>query len=98
MKTTKTQATHTPGPWHVGIKQAEQIVYDAKGNAVANATTYYFDSTKELCHANARLIASAPDLLEALKQCHHAMLLTDLSCKHPAFEMAQAAILKATNS
>lgn len=59
MTNTQTKTAHSPTPWHVGIKQAEQIIYDEKGNAVANATTFYFDSTKELCHANAQFIVKA---------------------------------------
>lgn len=51
------RAQHTPGPWHLGLRQAERIVYDAKGWAVANATVYH----------GARLISAAPDLLASLE-------------------------------
>lgn len=58
---------HTPGPWHVGVKQAEKIVYDSTGWAVANATVYHGENDAEQVKANARLIAAAPDLLEFAK-------------------------------
>jgi hypothetical protein len=59
--------THTPGPWHVGVRQAEQIVYDKTGWAVANATVYHGKEDLPEMKANARLIATAPDLLAALE-------------------------------
>jgi len=62
-----TQAKHTPGPWHVGVRQAEQIVYDENGWAVANATVHHGESNIPESKANARLIAAAPDLLAALE-------------------------------
>ena len=57
--------THTPGPWHIGIKQAEQIVYNEKGWAVANATVYHGKEDLAEVKANARLIAAAPDCYAA---------------------------------
>jgi hypothetical protein len=52
---------HTPGPWSYEAGQ-EDFVYDAKGNVVAD--TWYY-ACGEKSEANARLIATAPDLLEA---------------------------------
>lgn len=61
----KTQK-HTPGPWHVGSGKHDFIVYDAEGWAVASAAVYH--QRNQGCEAsNARLIASAPDLLAALE-------------------------------
>ena len=61
----------TPLPWHVGLRQAEQIVYDAKGWAVANATVYHGAADVAETKANARYIAHAcnayPRLVEALR-------------------------------
>lgn len=62
------KTTNTPGPWHVGIKQAEQIVYNDKGWAVANATVYHGKEDLAEVKANARLIAACPDLLAACEQ------------------------------
>jgi hypothetical protein len=60
----------TPLPWHRGLKQAEQIVYDAKGWAIANATVYHGEADKDECKANAAYIAHAcnayPRLVEAI--------------------------------
>ena len=64
-----TQAAHTPGPWHVGDRNALLGTYirDANGFCVAitntpnNQRAYYIDEA-----ANARLISAAPDMLAAL--------------------------------
>lgn len=53
---------HTPGPWHLGVKQAEAIVYDSRGWAIANAIVYHGEHDAEV-GPNAHLIAAAPTLL-----------------------------------
>lgn len=60
---------HTPGPWHVGDNfSGPTIVYNQKGWCVADCRAphgkFHPDGARE---ANARLIAAAPDLLEALR-------------------------------
>jgi hypothetical protein len=58
---------HTPGPWHATPSpKGGHNIYDADNNVPAIARTYRIadDATVE---ANARLIAAAPDLLEALQ-------------------------------
>lgn len=56
---------HTPGPW--------SVTYSAKGPSEirgdANTTDYvaFFDTNFRVDSNNARLIAAAPELLEALK-------------------------------
>ena len=61
----------TPLPWHRGIKQAEQIIYDQSGWAVANATVYHGKSDGAETKANAAYIAHAANnygpLVEALR-------------------------------
>lgn len=57
--TTQAKAQHTPGPWHI----------NRDGNDVENVNdagvcAMYADETSE---ANARLIAAAPEMLEALR-------------------------------
>ena len=57
---------HTPGPWHVcdaDIAVNPFIVVDDANMSVADCACF---STRR--EANARLIAAAPDLLEALRQ------------------------------
>jgi hypothetical protein len=58
-------------------------------------------STKESVEANARLIAAAPDLLEALRAYHYLPTVSvngaDLDgCRREAERLAEAAIAKAT--
>lgn len=55
--TTKTKATHTPGPWSVSCSGN-----DVENVSGAGVCALYADETAE---ANARLIAAAPDLLAA---------------------------------
>ena len=85
---------HTPGPWRVWTPppNGEQCIGDSKGLMVAVATTgITFNETL----ANARLIAAAPDLLEALQAIiesvdrNGAAILTELE------SAARAAIAKA---
>lgn len=69
------EAKHTPGPWHVGDQgagypvRAEQPKWQGGGRAIcacrpANRT----NEAHQEAHANARLIAAAPELLAALEQ------------------------------
>lgn len=63
--------THTKGPWHVreGMERAPQRVFDSDGGLVAEAHSLRETVSERLteAQANARLIAAAPDLLEALR-------------------------------
>ena len=70
----ETAAVHTPGPWE--IRHDNGLVTDAGGHPVA----FMPISTRGLAYhaANARLIAAAPDLLEALDEA-----LTELADSHP---------------
>jgi hypothetical protein len=61
------QTGYTPGPWHIGVKQAGINIYDAHGWQVADASPLGDDSNGE-CKANGRLIAAAPELVEALRE------------------------------
>ena len=54
----------TPGPWHIGMKPGP-IIYDEKSNQVANMCDGLYGDEEN--RANARLIATAPELLEALE-------------------------------
>ncbi len=67
---------HTPGPWQVGTKHHHNAcqVYAADGqDAVCMVYDIWHHRNVDECKdckgmANARLIASAPELLEALKE------------------------------
>ena len=61
-------AKHTPGPWRL-CRVDTDLVLDGNYKAIAKAS-FRATSTMNLVHetkANARLIAAAPELLEALK-------------------------------
>ena len=87
MKTT----SHTPGPW---IKEGATICQANSNQTICKA----IGKDEAIQSANAKLIVSAPDLLEALR-----FLLADyiaiqgdkLTGSSVPIEMAQAAILKA---
>lgn len=67
---------HTPGPWRVSdqcatiIKRDFRMIGSNEGELIANTAGHpnsgFFPSDEEAI-ANARLIAAAPDLLEALQ-------------------------------
>ena len=107
---------HTTGPWVTSMDQGEFIRIEAEqGKRWDNPTicTLYEDVTPEdsvtigawlkayeNAHANARLIAAAPDLLEALESLYHAAnSIGEDTCDPVAFagalEDARAAIEKA---
>lgn len=85
--------THTPGPWMVlpSVENGQFCILTEHGNRVDIAVTYGFE--RQPREANARLISSAPELLEALKAC-----LDKGSRWHPCDPVviaARAAIAKA---
>jgi hypothetical protein len=55
---------HTPGPWRVNKHNPFRV---AAGHNLAIADTSELAAEPEECHANARLIAAAPELLHCLK-------------------------------
>lgn len=71
-----TQAKHTPGPWVLGEKKDTYFRIYGKGATIAKVdicvnkeqiSPSTFREKLEEGEANARLIAAAPELLEALK-------------------------------
>lgn len=83
---------HTPGPWVA----AHDFIYDSNHRRVADAAPWS-PTTKErpdeTVHANARLIAAAPDLLAA---CRLAARYLDPRHYSDAVRDIDAAIAKAT--
>ena len=65
-----TNSKHTPGPWHCTKKHARQIS-DGRGFKIAKCLISTKGTNFELpanqAEANARLIAAAPALMEALE-------------------------------
>lgn len=88
---------HTPGPWHVAGQ--EQVQIRSEKHQIAKAWSF----AGKTGQANARLIAAAPCLLDALKDAEQRMRsqLRLLNCDDEfiAHEtaMASAAIAAATN-
>lgn len=62
MSTTK----HTPGPWEAEVRTPIGITYVWQGGT-ENAIAKVYAGVIEDAEANARLIAAAPELLDALK-------------------------------
>lgn len=63
------KAGHTPGPWGVAYLDSNgQAVVKAEHIEIATCWHHCVESIEKEMHANARLIAAAPDLLEALRE------------------------------
>lgn len=89
-----TNPSYTPGPWHVG-QHDNNIVYADGGRMVANCNDA-FDRITLTPAANARLIASAPELLDALKEVlFNSVHGNGLKAHWKAHDRARAAISKA---
>jgi len=87
---------HTQGPWNAKDNSWDfSTVYGPNGQAVAlckisdDVTEETQDTLEPIKEANARLIAAAPDLLEAC-------IAIANGYKHKGEEIARAAIAKAT--
>ena len=80
---------HTRGPWHclVAVRQDHYEVFSDFGHIAP------IDERA----ANARLIAAAPDLLEALRECaEYLAAFFEEGSEHRVIKAADAAIYKAT--
>lgn len=66
---TKHKSQYTPGPWavHVGPNGPTWTIKDSQGRAIAEAERHTKRLGTGVGAANARLIASAPALLEAIQ-------------------------------
>jgi hypothetical protein len=93
--------THTPGPW--AIANAGELNPSPCGiRSVSHPTGMicHLPSEHESLEANAALIASAPELLEALQTAQMALfgVVTRNSVVQAALDTARAAIAKATTT
>ena len=90
------ETKHTPGPWNTD----EQVIFASSGEAVASTWKFgQFDTGGRGSHAeaeaNARLIAAAPDMLDALHQWAAAERMEDAEELENARKSRDAAIAKA---
>ena len=91
---------HTPGPWEVNYTKATTQIKPNDGHGIVATIPVRYSKTDNLAEnaANARLIAAAPELLEALKLVRHRLWtrrtkFTDND--HAAMNAASSAIAKA---
>lgn len=81
---------HTKGPWTV--HPIKSWVTDPTGEAVCGMLWPTYSRTEEETLANARLIAAAPEMLEALKNIEN----DDERIPSSAWNLVRSAIAKAT--
>lgn len=83
---------HTPGPWSWYTRNGHRVAIDGSGGAeVARAEEYGASAWIEVSEDDARLIAAAPELLEALQR-----LVDAVDPESTGWDEAVAAISKAT--
>jgi len=92
------EAKHTPGPWEATGNLVRSPMHQPEGlprgvQIVECRDGYFLPHTAE-AKANARLIAAAPELLEALKRCRFDSLNMSLA----DLEFCRAAYAKATGA
>jgi len=96
-----TNTKHTPGPWEVkkeltGLGNVEFLITDGLDDTPDGADTIAHVIFSNEAQANARLIAAAPDLLEACIGALHALEQHGENF-HPSIQKhTKAAIAKAT--
>ena len=100
-----TSATHTPGPWTVGCPNGKRHYVMCGGHTViaelpntqAESSAYVIEQFHRR-EANARLIATAPDLLCMLQRVMDEICMTEAGMAHVApltLEQGRAALAKA---
>ncbi|EKL0657274.1 hypothetical protein ACF0C8_10115 [Pseudomonas aeruginosa] len=87
---------HTPGPWFINGHERYTKYVEARigGGWVQEVAACGPTENPEQQEANARLIAAAPELLEALQSC--IQQITALCSADDVPDQARAAIAKAT--
>lgn len=87
-------SAHTPGPWTLGSRVISADTHDTFNVAVAllSSAREAPELSEDERAANGRLIAAAPDLLEALEEMVDAV---GFGSEDPSVERARAAVVKA---
>ena len=87
---------HTPGPWtHEGQGDITGIEDNGFGRGPVDVCSVYLRAVEGRHEANARLIAAAPDLLEALERLVSAARDVGHGYMDQAIDNAESAIAKA---
>jgi hypothetical protein len=98
------KSTHTPGPWRITGPNIRADTDLGTGALIATVEHHWhtrqpyakFETSGTELDANARLIASAPDLLAALEYCLEYLNANPDEYSGPRAQAARAAIEKAT--
>jgi hypothetical protein len=93
-KNTMTQTTHTPGPWRVFDAFVDLEIVSDRPTANATESLVQFKGQRN-AKANARLMAAAPELLEALKNIDFHIRQGKILERDACITQARAAIAKA---
>lgn len=88
--------THTPGPWEA--RPDSENAFSAWSVYAVNDQNGYICTTSGNAKADARLIAAAPDLLEALREIAELPVSREMQMygDNKAADIARAVIAKAT--
>lgn len=101
--TAETKATHTPGPWSVEPHDRDENTYYIIAPEIGNAMLAKTMTSRDLrvpadiVHANARLIAAAPELLAVAKKAANMLLRNTLQDSEDTavYQSLRSAIAKA---
>ena len=64
-----TYAQHTPGPWKVGVMQSYgKVAVDCMAGGISYHVAHVLGASDDEAGANARLVATAPELIECLEE------------------------------
>jgi hypothetical protein len=90
-------SAHTPGPWRIHENPTGGASVETESVSIADvkARGGVPFPTQEHCLANARLIAAAPDLLDALNELLGFACTTPGAPAHSSMEKARTALKKA---
>ena len=87
---------HTSGPWSILIEGNNCFVESPEKWTIARVShPFPFTTTDDERDANARLIAAAPDLLEALIAAEAALNKIRVCCMHTAWDATGPAVIAA---
>lgn len=88
---------HTPGPWHINQIGEILVIRGLTQSAKAGFTEDYYGQIAGVrndtpdAEANARLIAAAPELLDALRIAQH-VIHDQVACVDSKYDNARSAI------